>query len=254
MRKADPAATLDPAQAAAAQRGLKAMIPIGRPFLDYVLGVAAEAGYRRACLVVGPEHDIVRDYYAELQPRRLKIEFAIQTSPLGTADAVAAAEPVVGSQPFAMINSDNYYPLEALRALREASGPAVAVFEQESLLAGSNIPAKRIGKFALVEADANGLLRRILEKPDAATLSRLPWPLGVSMNCWRFGPGIFEACRSIRPSPRGELEITDAVQYSLDHLHEQFAVVWCHKPVLDLSSRGDIQPVAARLAGTEVNL
>lgn len=254
MRKADPAATLDPAQAAAAQRGLKAMIPIGRPFLDYVLGVAAEAGYRRACLVVGPEHGAVRDYYATLQPRRLKIEFAIQTSPLGTADAVAAAEPVVGSQPFAMINSDNYYPLEALQALREARGPAVAVFEQESLLAGSNIPAKRIGKFALVETDARGLLRRILEKPDAATLNRLPRPLGVSMNCWRFGPAIFEACRSIRPSPRGELEITDAVQYSLEHLHEQFAVVWFHAPVLDLSSRGDIQPVAARLAGTEVNL
>ena len=60
-----------------------------------------------------------------------------------------------------------------------------------------------------------------------ATLARLPRPLGVSMNCWRFGPAIFEACRSIRPSPRGELEITDAVQYATDRLGERFGIVWC---------------------------
>ena len=39
------------------------MIPIGRPFLDYVLSGLADAGYRRVCLVVGPEHQAVRDYY-----------------------------------------------------------------------------------------------------------------------------------------------------------------------------------------------
>ena len=41
----------------------------------------------------------------------MTIEFAVQAQPLGTADAVAAAEPVVGQRPFIMINSDNYYPL-----------------------------------------------------------------------------------------------------------------------------------------------
>ena len=125
-------------------------------------------------------------------------------------------------------------------------------------MAESNIAAERISKFAVVEdiTDGDGFtrLRRIIEKPDEATLARLPRPLGVSMNCWRFGPAIFEACRSIRPSPRGELEITDAVQYATDRLGERFAIVWCKAAVLDLSSRNDIEPVARRLAGVTVNL
>ncbi len=259
MKKTDPAVALDPALTAAADSGVKAMIPtMGRPFLDYVLAVAAEAGITRACLVVGPEHGQIRQYYSDLRPRRMTIEFAVQEMPRGTADAVAAAEPVVGRRPFVMINSDNYYPREAICGLRDAPGPAVAIFDQETLVRQSNIPAERIAKFAVVEGeprtDGTTLLKRIIEKPDEATLARLPQPLGVSMNCWRFGPAIFEACRAIGPSPRGELEITDAVQYATDRLGEQFSIVWCKAAVLDLSSRNDIGPVAARLAGVKVDL
>jgi glucose-1-phosphate thymidylyltransferase len=74
------------------------------------------------------------------------------------------------------------------------------------------------------------------------------------MNCWRFRPSIFEACRKVRPSPRGELELPDAVQYAIDVLGERFAVVKVRAPVLDLTSRGDVAAVAAKLAGVEVNL
>lgn len=254
MRRPDPAARLQARQATVADRGLKAMIPIGRPFLDYVLSVVADAGYRRVCLVLGPEHDEVRQYYAAIRPRRLQIDFAEQAEPRGTADAVAAAEPVVGKEPFLMINADNYYPRESLAALRTAGGPAVAVFERAALLAGSNIPADRLAKFAVVEIGEDGFLKRIIEKPSEADLAGLASPAGTGMNCWRFGPSIFEACRSIGPSPRGELEITDAVQYSIDRLNERFAVVWSHAAVLDLSTRSDIEPVAARLAGAEVQI
>jgi dTDP-glucose pyrophosphorylase len=254
MRKSDPTATLAPEQAAAAAGGVKAMIPIGRPFLDYLLSAAADAGYGRACLVVGPEHDQIRQYYARLRPRRLEIAFAIQAEPLGTADAVAAAEVVVGRQLFTMINGDNYYPPEALRGLREATAAAVAAFDADAMLAGSNIPPERLSKFAVLEADSEGRLRRIIEKPDEATLARLPRPLRVSMNCWRFAPSIFAACRSIGRSARGEFEITDAVQYAIDRLGESFQVLRCRTPVLDLSSQGDIEPVARRLAGVKVDL
>ena len=254
MRREDPAAALDAMQADAAAGGVKAMIPIGRPFLDYVLAVAADAGCRRVCLVVAPEHGQIREYYSRLKPKRLRIEFAVQAEPLGTADAVAAAEEAVGGQPFLVLNSDNLYPLEALWALRGASGSAVVAFDQDSMLAGSNIPPERLSSFAVVEADGDGFLKRIIEKPDERSLARLPRPLGVGMNCWRFTPTIFQACRSIGPSPRGELEITDAAQYAIDRLGERFHVFRCTEPVLDLSSRGDIESVAKRLAGVKVNL
>ncbi|HEV8118010.1 MAG TPA: nucleotidyltransferase family protein, partial [Thermoanaerobaculia bacterium] len=59
MRRPDGTAALDPAQAAAAASGVKAMISFGagRPFLDYVLSGLADARIDEACLVIGPEHD-----------------------------------------------------------------------------------------------------------------------------------------------------------------------------------------------------
>ena len=126
MKRADDAAALDPGQRAAAETGVKALIPIGRPFLDYVLSALADAGYERICLVVAPDHDAIRRYYDELRPTRVRIEYAVQPEPRGTADAVAAAEAFAGPDPFLAINSDTYYPAEALRRLRGQDGLAAA--------------------------------------------------------------------------------------------------------------------------------
>ncbi len=255
MRRTDAAAALDDCQAAAADTGVKALIPIDRPFLDYVLSTLADAGYRRICLVIGPEHQGIRDYYGrQVKPQRIDIDFAIQREAKGTADAVAAAESFANGEPFLMVNSDNYYPLEAYDALRQQNGAGVALFEKEALLSGSNIPAERIGRFAIVQVDQGGFLRRIIEKPDESTLAAMSEPLWINMNCWRFGPAIFQACRSIGPSVRGEYELSDAVQYAIDVLHEPFRAVCLRLPVLDLTSRNDIAAVAAKLTGLVVNL
>ena len=66
------------------------------------------------------------------------------------------------------------------------------------------------------------------------------------MNCWRFGPRIFEACRNIEPSQRGELELPDAVQYAIDKLGEAFEVVRVRAPVLDMTSRKDVALIAEK--------
>lgn len=256
MRADDGAAPLDSRQAAMADTGVKAMIPLAnRPFLDYVLSTVADAGYRRICLVVGPEQQAIRDYYTHEVPlQRLNIEFAIQKDAQGTADAVAVAADFAGSDPFLMLNSDNFYPLEAYQALRGQPGSAVVLFERDALLAGSNIAPDRVAKFAVGEIDEKGCLRRIVEKPDAETLAGLPLPLWVSMNCFRFGPSIFQACRSISRSSRGEFELMTAVQYAIDVLGEPFQVIPMHASVLDLTHRRDIAQIESRLAGREVRL
>ncbi len=253
MRRSDEAAPLDARQEAVAETGVKALIPIDRPFLDYVLTGLADAGYRRVCLVVAPDHEAIRRYYQEqAPPRRLTIELAVQAQPRGTADAVAAAESFAADDPFLVVNSDNYYPQEALCGLRDQPGAAVALFEMESMLASSNIAPERIRQFALGQID-QGRLSRILEKPDEAILAALPRPLWLSMNCWRLVPAIFEACRRIPLSVRGELELPDAVQYAIDRLGEPFGVVTIRDGVLDLTSRRDVAAIAARLKGTKVN-
>ncbi|MHC4294067.1 MAG: nucleotidyltransferase family protein [Planctomycetota bacterium] len=255
MRKVDEGAGLETEQSKTADTGIKALMPIDRPFLEYVLTALADAGYRRICLVVGPEHDAIRKHFGEeLQCERLHIEFAVQESPLGTADAVAAAEQFADGGHFLCINSDNYYPAEALKALREADSPALAAFERNAMLTESNIPPERISRFAVVKVREDGCMEKIVEKPSPETLASLPEPIRLSMNCWRFGPEIFPAARAISPSSRGELEIPDAVQYSIDQLGCSYRVLTFHAPVLDLSSRNDVAAVADKLAGTEVKL
>ena len=255
MRQSDDRTQLDDRQAAMAEAGIKAMMPIDRPFLDYVLSSLADAGYRQVCLVIGPEHDLVRDYYTrQVRPQRIEIGFAVQEQARGTADAVAAAESFAGKDPFLVINSDNFYPLEAYQALQRQSGSATALFERDALLAGGNIPADRVAKYAVCEIDDHRHLRCIVEKPDERRLAEMRRPLYVSMNVWRLGPSIFQACRSIRPSVRGEYELVAAVQYAIDVLGEPFRVELIYAPVLDLTTRGDIAAVAAKLAGMEVRL
>lgn len=254
MQKADDSAQLTEDQLAVAKTGVKAMIPIDRPFLDYVISSLADAGYRRICLVIGPGHDEIRDYYASLDCQRVNIEFAVQAEPLGTSDAVAAAEQFTANEDFLVINSDNYYPVQALLALRKLDGPGLAAFDRETLLAGSNILPERIEKFAIVQTDSDGYLTQIIEKPSPSVIASVPKPIYVSMNCWRFNSTIFTACRSISPSARGELELPDAVQYAIDHLGQRFSVVQLRAPVLDMSSREDIKAVAAALADVEVSL
>jgi len=255
MRAQEPRATLAPDQAAVADTGVKAMIPIGRPFLDYVLSALADAGYRDVCLVIGPEHHVIREHYArDTVCERIRIHFAIQDKPLGTADAVLAAEAFAAGEPFLVMNSDNYYPVCALAALRELNEPALPAFGRDSLVRDGHIPPERIARYALLDIAPDGYLRRIIEKPDDATFRAIGPTASVSMNCWLLTPDIFRACREITPSPRGELELPLAVQYAIETLGMRFKTVPIDAPVLDLSSRGDIAGVAARLAEVTVRL
>jgi dTDP-glucose pyrophosphorylase len=250
MRRADTATLLDSSQSAAADAGLKAMVPVGRPFLDYVLGGLAAAGFRDICLVIGPEHGAVREYYDRQPLRRIAMHYAIQSEARGTADAVTAAEEFAGDDEFLVMNSDNYYPIDVLRSLREFDGPGAVLFKSEELVRNSNIPAERIQNYAYTKV-AGGYLKRLMEKPAPGTA--IPKDALVSMNLWRFTPDIFEHCRQVERSARGEYELPSAVNRAIDH-GMRLRIVCSSQGVLDLSQRADIPAVAARLQGIEVTL
>jgi dTDP-glucose pyrophosphorylase len=255
MRRADSQSPLEPGQAAAADSGVKAMIPFGRPFLDYVLSALADAGLTEVCLAIGPEHGAIRDYYTRsVSPERLRVSFAIQQKPAGTADAVLAAEAFAGSDPFVAVNSDNYYPVSAYRSLTFLNGAGLPVFRRSTLVAQGNIPADRARQYALAVVDRDGFLERVLEKPDEAALASAGEKAWISMNCWRFSPAIFQACREIDLSPRGEFELPRAVDYAVVALGQRFRAVPCREGVLDLSTRADVASVAERLRGIAVRL
>jgi glucose-1-phosphate thymidylyltransferase len=241
-------AALDPAQSAAAERGAKAMMPVGgRPFLDYILSALADVGISDVVLVVAPEHEEFRRYYGETAvPKRVRIRFAVQAEPRGTADAILAARGTVKNAPFLALNSDNYYPQAAYRALAELGASGLVAFEAETLIQESGIERERVLRYALVESD-RGWLRSIREKPSADDPLAKRAERWVSMNVWSFTPRIFEACEHVRPSSRGELEIQDAVTIAMNELGERFEVLQMSASVFDLSNRGDVAYVASRL-------
>jgi glucose-1-phosphate thymidylyltransferase len=246
---------LDAATAAVADTGVKALIPIDRPFLDYVLHDLAEAGITRVVLVIGPEHAALRAYCANLNAHRLHVVTAVQVRPLGTADAVLAAEGPVqaaGTGGFLVINGDNHYPAAALRSLAQFGAPGLVGFRRSGLLAGP-IPAARITRFAAITADPEGYLRSIVEKPSDAQVAACGSDPLLSMNCWSFDATIFAACRRIAPSSRGELELPDAVMAS-QRLGTRYRILESSESVLDLSSREDIASVRSALMGTPVRL
>ena len=148
-----------------------------------------------------------------------------------------------------MVNGDNYYPRQVLHDLARHRGNALAGFDRAALVAESNIPAERIAAFAIVRA-RDGALEEIVEKPAAEVVRASGAHAPVSMNAFRFTPEIFAACRRIAPSPRGELEIVDAVRA----LPGPVSVLPVTGGVLDLSRREDIAEVEARLSGTAVSL
>lgn len=234
MADAPIAAGLDPDQRAKAGAGLKMLVPIrGRPFIAWILDAVQDAGFREALVVTSPHAAAVQE---ALLGSALKVTFTQQSEPRGTADAVLAAESAVGRRPFVVINGDNWYPPAALATLRSVAAPATIGFRA----------MERVEAFALITTDTHGCLAEIAEKPDAATRARLGAGALVSMTCWSFTHSVFDACRAITPSARGELELPDAVRHLV--ARGTCVRVMPHEgPVLDLGRAADIPLVERRL-------
>ena len=234
MRAEDSGAKLDEKQSRIAAQGIKALMPIfeDKTLLDFVLENLFSAGFSDFCLVIGNEHQIIREYCAKLS---YQISFAIQEKPLGTANAVAAAEDFVEDDFFLVVNSDNLYPVEILSEIRKRNRVGLVAFEKRDLIRKSNISTAKINKFAVLTFDDENNLVEIIEKPE--TVEENAW---ISMNVWSFSPLIFEACKNIKLSIRGEYELADAVNFAVLNLGEKFQAVYSSNGVLDLSSRGDI--------------
>ena len=263
MKQDAGAAALFPTQAAAAAAGAKGMMPIGspslatgagsltRPFLDFVLHALADAGCTDVCIVVAPDHGAIRDYYSGPgTPARLRISYAVQEVADGTARAVQAAQAFAGRDPFLVLNSDNLYPAQVLRALVDLDGPGLPGYQRAALVQESGFPADRVTGFAAIEVDDSGYLTRIVEKPGRAYFDAAGPHALISMNVWRFDDRIFPACRDVPLSARGEYELPEAVGLAVSR-GVRFRVVPAAGAVLDLSRPSDVSLVSERLTGVE---
>lgn len=259
--RANDGAELDAEQAAVAAAGTKGLMPVaGRPLLDYLLHALADAGVRDVVFVVPPGDSPLKQRYDEdAPPNRLRVRFAVQDEPRGTAHALLAAREAVmaplgasadadGRRHFLMCNADNLYSAAAVESLVDLRGPGMVAFDADALVADGGMEAERVRQFALVDISSDGSLLDIVEKPAPDHPLMLAPRRWVSMNLWRFTDAIFDACGAVQPSARGELELADAVRMSIAR-GEQYHALTRAEAVPDLTHRRDVAALSARLQG-----
>lgn len=249
MQRPAPGASLDADQERLAALGVKSMVPDarGRPFLDHILTGLADAGLIRVGIVVPPVHDAIASHLSQHPPRRVEVTLIVQDEPTGTAHAVLAGDGWTAGRPFLVLNADNLYDSRLLAALAQVDGPACAAFDADALVSRSNFATDRVRAFARLVHDSNDTLRDVIEKPTDAMLRTIPENAPVSMNLWRFDDAVFDACRRVDASDRGEHELPAAVSLAIQN-GMTIRLVRTETGVIDLSQRDDIPAVAELLA------
>lgn len=183
----------------------KQLVPVAnKPVLFYGIEAMAKAGIREVGIIIAPETgDEIREVAGDGSQFGVEITYIPQSEPLGLAHAVLTAEPFLGTSPFVMYLGDNL-----LQGGIEDLVTAFRANEPEALILLTKVPDPQ--NFGVAELAADGGVTRLVEKPkEPATDLAL---VGVYM----FTPRIHEAAKSIQPSARGELEITDAIQWLVD--------------------------------------
>ncbi len=172
--------------------------------LFYGIEAMAAAGIREVGIIIAPETGgEIRDAAGDGSQFGVQITYIEQDAPLGLAHAVLTAEPFLGSDPFVMYLGDNL-----LQGGIEDLVDAFRRNQPEALILLTKVPDPQ--NYGVAELDGDGGVTRLVEKP-AEPASDLAL-VGVYM----FTPRIHEAARAIQPSGRGELEITDAIQWLVD--------------------------------------
>ena len=187
----------------------KQLVPVAnKPILFYGIEAMVAAGITDIGVIVGDTRNEVMAALGDGSQWGAAITFIPQDEPLGLAHCVLIASDFLGRDDFVMYLGDNLLEqdlaafIDAFEAGRSAPEPPTA-----------QILLKRVPdphRFGIAELDATGHVIRLVEKPEDP-----PSDLAL-VGVYLFDKTIHDAVRAIKPSARGELEITDAIQWLVD--------------------------------------
>jgi len=182
----------------------KHLIPIAnKPIIHYAIEYCAQAGIKEIGIVYSADSTAIPDALGDGSQFGVSLTFIPQEAPLGLAHVVKISEDFIGDEPFVFYLGDNMV-VGGLRKFIEE-------FEQQQSNCHLTLAkVKDPQRFGVPEIK-DGRIVRIEEKPAH------PKSNYAVAGIYIYDHSIFEAVNNIKPSPRGELEISDAHQYLLDH-------------------------------------
>jgi glucose-1-phosphate thymidylyltransferase len=200
----------------------KQLVPVAnKPILFYGIESMADAGIKEIGIIVGDNHAEIRDAVGDGSRWGVEVTYIQQDAPLGLAHCVLIAADFLGDDDFVMYLGDNLLQ-QTVREFVERYEARLSQSSQPTLDEGDvGPPAAQIHlmevpdprQFGVADLDAEGRVLRLIEKP-------VDPPSNLALvGVYLFDKRIHEAVRGIEPSARGELEITDAIQWLIDHGH-----------------------------------
>jgi glucose-1-phosphate thymidylyltransferase len=181
--------------------GAKQLVPVAnRPVLFYVIDNLVDAGVTEIGVIISPETGgEIKKALGDGSAFGAKLEYILQDRPAGLAHAVATAKGFLGDADFVMYLGDNLIGMkirEMVEAFANDKNYAASVMLHE-------VPNP--SSFGIAEIDASGNVVGLVEKP------KQPKSNLALVGIYLFRRNIFDAISKIKPSARGELEITDAI-------------------------------------------
>jgi glucose-1-phosphate thymidylyltransferase len=183
----------------------KQLLPVAnKPVLFYGLEAIRDAGITDVGLVVGDTAPAIREAVGDGSAFGLSITYIQQEAPLGLAHAVLAAREFLGDDDFVMYLGDNFIVGGISTLVEEFRGS-----RPDAQIMLTKVPDPR--EFGVAELNEAGQVVGLEEKPQP------PKSDLALVGVYMFTSCVHEAVRSLRPSRRGELEITEAIQWLIDH-------------------------------------
>ncbi len=186
--------------------GPKQLVPVAnKPVIEYAIEDLREAGITEIGVILGNKgRKEIQSYLGDGSELGVEITYIIQGRPLGLAHAVGCAKSFVADDDFVVYLGDNM--------LKRGIIDVVESFQSNTFDAGIALQeVDNPTQFGIAEVDGDGAVVRLVEKPDDP-----PSNLAL-IGIYVFTPRIFEGIEAIEASWRGELEITDAIQWLLDN-------------------------------------
>ena len=182
----------------------KHLIPIANKLmLDYALEYVREANIFDVAIIINAGDDSIKSEFGDGSSRNIKITYISQEAPLGLAHVVKISENFIGNDPFIFYLGDNILVGGVSKFVSEFNKTG-----SNCHLALSKVPDPN--RFGVAEIRDNKIVG-IEEKPS------IPKSNFAVTGIYLYDNNIFKAVNNIKPSLRGELEISDAHQYLLDN-------------------------------------